>query len=233
MFFPRCLPVLLALAAFGATPVLAEALPAGLADALEAFRSDGPKGWVYTQTTVAGPERLEENFDPARPPAERWVLVAKDGRPPTPAELQTYREGKSRGTGGAPAPRLQDLIDRTRATRVRAEGDLAWWRFPMQPGGADDSSAAHLDVTFCFHLPSRTVTSVEIASREPYSPMLGVNIAETRTVMTYSLPESGRPSLLQKVTLRVRGRAFWIKSLDQAMDVTYSGQRPAAPATRQ
>ena len=57
--------------------------------------------------------------------------------------------------------------------------------------------------------------------------MIGINIAETRTVMTYSLPEAGRPSLLQKVTLRVRGRAFWFKSLDQDMTVTYSGQQPA------
>jgi hypothetical protein len=224
----RRLVLLGALAICGAAAASAAPLPANLAGALEAFRADGPKGWAYTQTTVAGPESLVETFDPARPPAEHWALIKKDGRAPTPAELKSYREGKSRNTGGAPAPRLQDQIDRANAAQVRAAGDLAWWRFPMKPGAADDSSAAHLDVTFCFHLPTLTVTSVEIASREPYSPVIGINIAETRTVMTYSLPDEGRPSLLQKVTLRVRGRAFWVKSLDQAMDITYSGQQPAA-----
>lgn len=224
--FPALLPVLAAVC-LGAAPAPADPLPAKLADALEAFRSDGPKGWAYTQTTVAGKESLEETFDPGRPESDRWALVAKDGRAPTPDELKTYREGKSRRAGGSPPPRIQDLVDRASATRVRTEGDLAWWRFGMKPGGADDSSAAHLDVIFCFHLPTLTIASVEIASREAYSPMVGINIAETRTVMTYSLPEAERPSLLQKVTLRVRGRAFWFKSLDQDMTVTYSGQQPA------
>lgn len=227
MIPPRRLGVLLTLALASALSAFAEALPASLAGALEAFRADGPKGWAYTQTTIAGKESLEETFDPARPESERWALVAKDGRTPTADELKVYREGKSRRAGGANAPRIQDQINRTAATRLRAQGDLEWWRFPMQPGAADDSSAAHLEVTFCFHLPTLTVTSVEIASRESYSPVIGITITESRTLMTYSLPEPGRPSLLQKVNLRVRGRAFWFKSLDQDMEVTYSAQQPA------
>jgi hypothetical protein len=230
MSFHRRLPPILALVTacwLAALPARAEPLPANLAGALAAFRADGPKGWIYTQTTVAAGESLEETFDPAKPESDRWVLVAKDGRPPTAGELKVYREGKSRRAGGATAPRLQDQLDAASATRVGAEGDLVWWRFGMTPGGADDSSASHLAVTVCFHQPTLTVTSVEIASREAYSPMIGINIAETRTVMTYSLPEGGRPSLLQKITLRVKGRAFWIKSLDQNMEITYSGHRPA------
>ena len=73
------LPVLAAVC-LGAAPAPADPLPANLADALEAFRSDGPKGWTYKQTTVAGKESLEETFDPARPESDRWALVAKDGR---------------------------------------------------------------------------------------------------------------------------------------------------------
>jgi hypothetical protein len=227
MIPPRRLGVLLTLAWASALPAFAEALPASLAGALEAFRADGPKGWAYTQTTIAGKESLEETFDPARPESERWALVAKDGRAPTADELKVYREGKSRRAGGANAPRIQDQIDRSAATRLRAQGDLEWWRFPMQPGAADDSSASHLVVTFCFHRPTLTIASVEIANRESYSPVIGVTITESRTLMTYSLPEAGRPSLLQKVNLRIRGRAFWFKSLDQAMEVTYSDQQPA------
>jgi hypothetical protein len=221
------LVVLLAALGLGTAGARADPLPANLAGALQSFRADGPKGWMYTQTTASGAESMEESFDPARPESDRWVLLARDGRAPTPEELKVYREGKSRRAGGATAPRVQDQIDPASATKVRAEGDLVWWRFGMQPGGTDDSSAAHLDVTFCFHVPTLTVTSVEIASREPYSPVIGIKIAESRTVMTYSLPENGRPSLLQQVTLRVRGRAFWVKSLDQNMTITYAGHRPA------
>lgn len=221
------LPLLacLAVCALGAPGARAGALPANLAGALNDFRADGPKGWTYTQITAAGNESLEENFDPTRPEPDRWILVARDGRKPTADELKTYREGKSRRSGGATAPRLQDQLDPESATLLRTEGDLAWWRFAMKPGAADDSSAIHLDVTFCFHLPTLAMASVEIASREAFSPMIGIRIAATRTVMTYSLPEAGRPALLQKVTLRVQGRAFWIKSLDQDMTVTFSAHR--------
>lgn len=218
---------LLAAVCLGAAGARADNLPANLAGALNAFRADGPKGWIYTQTTASGNESMEESFDPARPESDRWVLLARDGRAPTPEEVKVYREGKSRRAGGATAPRLQDQIAPESATQVRAEGVLVWWRFAMQPGGADDSSAAHLAVTFGFHLPTLTVTTVEIASREAYSPVIGIRIAESRTVMTYSLPGDGRPSLLQQVTLRVRGRAFWVKSLDQNMTITYTGHRPA------
>lgn len=229
IFRRLCLPLLACLAAcaWGAPGARAGTLPANLAEALNAFRADGPKGWTYTQITESGSESLEENFDPVRPEPDSWLLIARDGRKPTADELKTYREGKSRRAGGATAPRLQDQLDPESATLVRTEGDRAWWRFAMKPGAADDSSAIHLDVTFCFHLPTLSVASVEIASREAFSPMFGIRIAETKTVMTYSLPEAGRPALLQKVTLRVQGRAFWIKSLDQNMTVTYTGHRAA------
>jgi hypothetical protein len=49
-----------------------------------------------------------------------------------------------------------------------------------------------------------------------------VKIAEARTVMTYTRPEGGRPSLLKEVAVKVRGRAMWAKSLDEDMSVTYS-----------
>ncbi len=42
------------------------------------------------------------------------------------------------------------------------------------------------------------------------------------TVMTYHLPAGDRPSLPQKVSTRVRGRAFLFKSLDADMAVTFS-----------
>jgi hypothetical protein len=49
-----------------------------------------------------------------------------------------------------------------------------------------------------------------------------VDIQEARTVMAYFLPDGDRPTLLKEVTVRVRGRAMWVKSLDQDMTVTYS-----------
>ena len=65
------LVALLAAAGLGAAATRANTLPANLADALNAFRADGPKGWMYTQTTAAGTESMEESFDPTRPESDR------------------------------------------------------------------------------------------------------------------------------------------------------------------
>jgi hypothetical protein len=211
----------------GALALRAENLPAGLASALKDFRADGPKGWSYTQTTVAGPESLVEHFDAGRPDFQRWTLLRKNGLAPTPDELQTYNEGRIPRASGGTAPRLQDQLDPASATLLRTEGERTVWRFHLLSGGLDDRAASFMTVTLTFHEPTRTIEQVEIASIAPFSPVLGVRIAETRTLMDYSLPTADRPSLLLSVTLKVRGRAFWFKSLDQDMTVTYSDHESA------
>ena len=40
--------------------------------------------------------------------------------------------------------------------------------------------------------------------------------------MTYSLPDGDRPSFLNEVTVRIRGKAMLFRSLDQDMTVAYS-----------
>jgi hypothetical protein len=84
-------------------------------------------------------------------------------------------------------------------------------------------------VTFSLHRESGVIERVELASKHPFSPMFGVKIEEARTVINYSLPEGERPSLLLSISVRVRGRAMLIKSLDQDMTVAYSDY---APGTR-
>jgi hypothetical protein len=206
----------------GAMTLQAETLPPELAATLKDFRADGPKGWGYTQTTAAGAESLEEHFDPAAPDFQRWTLVRKNGRAPTTDDLVAYNEGNPSRSAPFIAPRLQDQLDPATAMPVGTEGENSTWRFRLQPGGLDDRTAAFMAVTLIFHQPTRTIEQVEIASTGPFSPVFGVRITETRTQMDYSLPTAERPSLLLRVTLHVRGRAFWFKSLDQDMTVTYS-----------
>jgi hypothetical protein len=72
------------------------------------------------------------------------------------------------------------------------------------------------------HKPTGTIESFELANTGPFAPTFGVKIAEMRTLMTYSQPNGDTPSLPQTVLTRVRGTAFWVKSLDAEMTVTFS-----------
>jgi hypothetical protein len=79
-----------------------------------------------------------------------------------------------------------------------------------------------MTATFTLHKATETIEQVELAAFEPFSPVFIVKINEAKTTMIYSLPEKDRPTLLQQVTVRIRGRALWFKSMDEDMTVTYS-----------
>jgi hypothetical protein len=82
-------------------------------------------------------------------------------------------------------------------------------------------------VTLVIEKATASITSIELASTAPFSPTLGVKIDEMRTTLTYLPPSVTRPALPQTVTTRVRGRAFWFKSLDADRVVAFSDFSPA------
>lgn len=212
-----CLVFLITFSRLAAGPT-----PPELAAALEKFRADNPKGWAFTQNTVAAERSRLERFEPLGRNSHRWTLVQQDGRPPTEAELRAYNDIKTRRSSNETAPNVKEQIAPGTCEIVEETPEQGVYRFDLIPGDEDDHSAEFMRVTFTLHRPSATIQKVELASTGPFSPVLLVNIQEARTVMTYSLPTGDRPSLLQEVAVQIRGRAMWFKSLDQDMKVVYS-----------
>lgn len=205
-----------------ATTVFATPPPPELIAALKNFRAEPPPGWSFTQTTAGEGESLVERCRAAKPEFDRWSLVAKNGRAPTDAEIRQYAEVRSRRSRAGTAPKVTDQIDLTSIELVRAAAGRATYHARLVPGEDRDTTAAFLRVTVVFHPASATIESLELASTEPFSPTLGVRIAEMKTTMAYSLPTASAPALLQQVTTHVRGRAFWFKSLDADLTVTFA-----------
>jgi hypothetical protein len=117
---------------------------------------------------------------------------------------------------------VKDQINPDSCEIVAESAELGVYRFQLKTGDKDDQSAAFMRVTYTLHRPTQTIEKIELASTEPFAPVFMVKIQEARTVMTYTRPEADRPSLLKDVTVKVRGRAMWVKSLDEDMTVTYS-----------
>lgn len=213
-----------------AAPEAAPDVPAPLAAALANFRAEGPKGWSFTQTTEGDGRSRVERYDAAQPDFARWTLVQQDGRAPTTEETRDYQEKLSRRSRGGTPPRLVDQLDLLHVAIVNEAPDRIAYRARLQPGEAGDKTAEFLFATMVVHTPTQTVESFEIAAMEPFSPVWGVNIAEMKTTMLYSLPSGDRPSLLQKTVTRVRGRAFFFKSLDADLVVTFAEYQKAGRA---
>ncbi len=206
---------------------LAATLPPELARALAAFQTEGAKNWAFTQTTASASKSMVERYEPAKPEFSRWKLLSKDGRPPTDDELAQYNRMLGQRTRTQTAPNVKEQIRRETCEALGVENGLARFRFQLKPGADDDKSAEHMTVTFSLHQDSGAITEVELASVRPFSPMFAVKIEEARTTIRYTIPEGPRPSLLKDITVRVRGRAMFFKSLDEDMTVTYSDYAPA------
>lgn len=219
--FYAAMRFLVALIALGAVRSYAATVPE-LEAALKAFHSEPPRGWSFTQTTVAEGKSTVERCDAARPEFDRWTLVQKNGRAPTAEELQDYHEGRSRRSRTGTAPKLSDQLDLTSVETVTQTAERATYRCRLRPGESRDRTAPHLRASIVLHRPTRSIESVELANAEPFAPTLGVKITEFKTLMTYALPSGETPALPQKVVTRVRGRAFGFKSLDGDMTVTFS-----------
>lgn len=219
--------VLLAALAVTAPLSAAAAIDPALETALKSFRTEGPPGWSFTQTTEAAGESRVEYHDATRPAFSRWSLVQVDGRTPTTDEIQDYNEKASRRSRAGTAPRLESQIDFDTLSIADETPERITYRARLKEAEDGDATARYLVATIVLHRPSTTIESFQIASTESFSPVLGVKIAEMKTVMFYSLPDEDRPSLLLKSETRLRGRAFFLKSLDADMTVTFTDYKKA------
>lgn len=204
------------------TILRAGTVPPELDRSLKAFRAEGTANWAFIQATEAGGKSLVEHFDPSKPEFSRWTLLKKDGIAPTDAEVKDYRERLSRRTNSGTAPSVKDQIDPATCELVSEDGERAVYRFHLKTSTNDDRSAAHMAAVFTLHKPTATIERVELSAFEPFSPMFAVKITEAKTTILYSLPTTERTTLLQQVNVHIRGRAMWLKSLDEDMTVTYT-----------
>jgi hypothetical protein len=212
----------------------AEPMPPELAQALKIYRAEGANNWAYVQTTESSKgQSLVEHYDPSKPQFSRWTLLKKNGTAPNESDLKDYRDRLSRRTNGT-APNIKDQIDPATCELASDDSARASYRFRLLTTEKSDRSAAHMNAVFTLHKPTGTIERVTLTSFEPFSPMFSVKVAEAATTIEYSLPTTERPTLLQKITVRMRGSVMWFKSLDEDMTVTYSehtyvGKKPAAP----
>ena len=168
-----------------------------------------------------------ERYDATQPEFNRWTLLQQDDRAPTADELRDYHEKLSRRSRGGTAPRLTDQLDLTTLVVQTDSPERATLRARLKPGEEGDATGKHMVATIILHKPSRTIESFQLAADATFSPTLGVKIMAMKTLMTYSLPDETRPSLLQTSTTHLRGRAFFVKSLDADMTVTFTDYEPA------
>lgn len=238
-FSPQMRFRVLLLLGFTCTFVTAGEIPSSIAahrstleSVLKTFQIEAPRGWSFTQTTEGDGHSRVERYDATQPEFNRWTLLQENGRPPTPDERQDYIEKLSRRSRGGTAPRLIEQLDLSTLEVSAEDAERTTYRMRLKPGEEGDATAKFLQASVVLHKPTHSIESFSLASIAPFSPTFGVKIETMQTTMTYSLPDPGRPALLQKSLTHLRGRAFLFKSLDADLTVTFTAYDKATRRTK-
>lgn len=199
------------------------AMPAYLREALDHFSPEVPAGWAYTQTTNRNDLVTTERFDPAQPPAGRWILLQYNGREPTPKDREKYRQFKeSNPTTSSQAAFRKGDIEPGSIELIREDSERAEFRCTFRPEAADsDKMLGHLSLQLTVNKPQPHIEKFLLGLNEPYSPVLGVKMNALTVEMSFSAPSADRPSLPAVSSSRFSGRIFFIGT-EENLQVSYS-----------
>jgi hypothetical protein len=214
---------------------LAATCPAAMPDyareALAKFSTEVPAGWAYTLTTARNAElRIRARFDPAKPPAERWTLLAYNGRAPTAKEVAQYAQAATGGNASTPQGTFQKSdIDPATVELVREDADRGEFRcsFRTAATGAD-KMLGHLGLRLTISKREPHVEKFALELAAPYSPILGVKMRELLVQMSFTPPGPDRPSLPATQSSHFLGRIFFIGT-EENLEFTYADFVRAQP----
>lgn len=225
----RWFPVVFLCLALGAR---AAELPAPFRAALGGLNADVPRGWAYTATTTRNGETSVERHDPARPSGERWTLISRNGRAPTPAEAERYRSYRvTTSTSTLRATFERGDIDTASAELVSEDTGRAVYRCRFRRD-VDDALLNRLELTLTFRKQPAVVEKFALRLTEPFSPVLGMKMHALDVEMALSAATAETPALPRESLSRFRGQVLLFKSIDEEVRVVYSDfSRPGAKPT--
>src|SRR5205085_1440474 len=96
--------------------------------------------WAYTETSHGLDDKrvLVTRVDPSKPEAERSVLLSVDGRTPTPAEVERWRDdGGDTPKALGDLPPLAGLVDLTDLRVAGEESGVIIFELPLRAGSAE------------------------------------------------------------------------------------------------
>lgn len=207
--------------------------PALVEQALQTMDAVSIDDWFFTETTVTGETTTVKRHDPTRPEGQRWTLVSVDGREPTDEE----REKAAREQAPAEEDDAEEedegeiraMIDTESLALIEETAAHATYRFRPVAEDEDDAKLFdHVDATLRVSKADAYVESLEMRSREPFSPGFGVKVKEFAMALTFAPVGSDAIVLPETVRIRMAGRAFLVKKIDETVVVTYSDYRRPA-----
>lgn len=234
----RRLPALLLFLALTPAAAVAEDYAGLFEDAVSRVTWEYPENWAFTETRH-GKEKTEiGRYDPSKPDGERWELVSVDGRTPTRDEADDYRDSKRGDRGFLGGGDDDSDEDEDGPATVVSPGSLelleeddSHWLLGFVPTGDDEKEAKFMKKmsgTVRIAKPAGYLEFLDISSRKPVSPMVGVKIRDFNTRFEFAEAVAGGPVVPVAFRFRVKGRAFLAVGFDEMETLEFSDFEPVS-----
>ena len=194
--------------------------------------SDVQRHWRFAEVSNDGEVERFANFDPTRPEAEHWQLLAIDGEVPSPEQQEEFRKQKreqrereAKRNGDETADPL-DSIDMTSLQLVTESAN--GWDIAFQPKGTGQSEKMMSKMRGALRIskPQLCVELLEITSPGPIKPQIGVKVERFLSRFEFAPIAQGAdrcgrilPTAMQ---FEISMRAFGVMAVDRAMSAKYS-----------
>jgi len=193
--------------------------------AVEAVDFEFHKAWAYTETRIDSEHVWVGRFDPRRPKNQRWQLLTVDDRPPTAKETEQYQDEQDGDHGDNDGVDAMVEPDSVRLIEETAE----YWLLGFDAGEDEHDLAENLEATIRINKAGRYLEYIDLRTRSPIKPAIGVKIAKLITRLTFGPAVDGGPVVPLSTQVEVKGRAYLVISFDEQelfrnSDFEYAGE---------
>lgn len=192
--------------------------------ALERIDEVDADHWSYTKTTRTKEGITIERHDATKSGTARWTLVQKNGRKPSAKEVAAYLKEKAKELEQTNDDSESDgqEVDFTTFQLVSESDVRATFNFRVEEDEGLGSSPEQILGTLVVNKDGGWPERFELASTGPISPFPGVKLSEFNLTLTFQRDAGSGEILPQSISMKSRGRAFLVKSLDDERVTTFS-----------
>jgi hypothetical protein len=179
--------------------------------AVEAVDFEFHKAWAYTETRVDSEHVWVGRFDPRKPKNLRWQLLTVDDRLPTEKETEQYQEDRDGDHGGNDGVDAMVEPDSVRLIEETA----GYWLLGFDPGEDEHEVVENLEATIRINKAGPYLEYIDLRTRAPIKPAMGVKIEKLITRLTFGPAVDGGPVVPLSTQVEVKGRAYLVIRFDE------------------
>jgi hypothetical protein len=196
-------------------------------DAIAALDNDYESYWAYTETTVDSDKTTVARFDPSWDDGSKWVLMSIDGRAPTGNELTEFHAERNAESGADDSDDLNrdgpaDLFETDSMSLIEESHDH--WLFSFVPSDEEfeEGFSEHVAGTLRISKDGPTIDVIDLQSKHPFRPEIGVKISDFGTRMTFARAAGTGPVVPVSIDVRIKARAFLAIGINEIVSTRYS-----------